>query len=304
MDADGQVLRRLWRHVRHGEPALIRLWHGSRPGRTVALYLASRGPLLARGMSYSALFSAFAALYVLFAVLGIVFARSQALRDAVVAVLASTIPGLIDTGGGGAVRVDALFDVQVLGVSGLLVLALLTFTASGWLRSVREGVRTIFGLAHGERGFVHARLVDLAMVIVLGVLMVLSAALSVAATHALELARKGLHPAVVDASGPALAVAGLVAALLIDVLVLLMLFRVQARIPVGGRALLRGALTGALGFAVLKYLGAELASATGNNPLVAGFAVIIGLMLWFNLVMQWLLLTAAWIATGPRLDRG
>ena len=34
------------------------------------LYLASRGPLLARGMSFSALFSAFAALYVLFAVSG------------------------------------------------------------------------------------------------------------------------------------------------------------------------------------------------------------------------------------------
>ena len=55
---------------------------------------------------------------------------------------------------------------------------------------------------------------------------------------------------------------------------------------------------------MLKYLGAELASGAGNNPLMAGFAVIIGLMIWFNLVMQWLLLTTAWIATGPRSDRG
>ncbi len=63
-----------------------------------------------------------------------------------------------------------------------------------------------------------------------------------------------------------------------------------------------GALLGAVGIGVLKYLGAELASTAGNNPLMAGFAVIIGLMLWFNLVMQWLLLTAAWIACGPRRD--
>ena len=59
-----------------------------------------------------------------------------------------------------------------------------------------------------------------------------------------------------------------------------------------------------VGFGVLKYLGAEPGSGAGNNPLMAGFAVIIGLMLWFNLVMQWLLLTTAWIATGPRSDRG
>ena len=65
---------------------------------------------------------------------------------------------------------------------------------------------------------------------------------------------------------------------------------------------MRGALLGAVGFGVLKYLGAELASGAGNNPLIAGFAAIIGLMLWFNLVMQWLLLAAAWIATGPRTD--
>ena len=42
----------------------MRFWQASRPGRTLALYLASRGPLLARGMSFSAVFSAFAAVYV------------------------------------------------------------------------------------------------------------------------------------------------------------------------------------------------------------------------------------------------
>ena len=283
---------------------MIRLWSESRPGRTLALYLASRGPLLARGMSFSAVFSAFAALYVFFAVFGIVFAQSPALRDAVVGVAATTIPGLIDTGSGGAIQVDALFDVQVLGISGLVVLALLTFTASGWLRSLRDGVRTIFGLPHRDRGLVLMRLIDLALVLALGVLMLLSAALSVIATHALDLVRQWLDPAVVDAGGPALLAAGLLAALLIDVLVLFMLFRLQSRIPVGNRQLLRGALLGAVGIGVLKYVGAELASTAGNNPLMAGFAVIIGLMLWFNLVMQWLLLTAAWIACGPRRGAG
>lgn len=279
-------------------------WWASRPGRTLARYLDSRGPLLARGMSFSAVFSVFAAVYVFFAIFGIVFESSPALRDAVVHGLANTIPGLIDTGSGGAVNVDALFDVQVLGISGLIVLGILTFTASGWLRSFRDGVRTIFGLPRKDRGFLLMRLIDVALIFALGVLMILSAAFSVVSTHALGLLAKWLDPGGAYTWGWTLVVAGLLVALLIDVLVFFMLFRLQSRIPVGNRAVLRGAFLGAVGFAVLKYLGAELASGAGNNPLMAGFAVIIGLMLWFNLVMQWLLLTTAWIASGPRTDEG
>lgn len=277
-------------------------WWSTRPGRTLALYLESRGPLLARGMSFSAVFSVFAAIYVFFTIFGIVFESSPLLRDAVVEGLSSTIPGLIDTGSGGAVNVDALFDVQVLGISGLIVLGILTFTASGWLRSFRDGVRTIFGLPRKDRGFLLMRLIDVALIFALGVLMILSAAFSVISTHALGLMATWLDPDNAHTWGWTLVVLGLVVALLIDVLVFFMLFRMQSRIPVGNRVVLRAALLGAVGFAVLKFLGAELASGAGNNPLMAGFAVIIGLMLWFNLVMQWLLLTTAWIATGPRTD--
>ena len=121
-------------------------------------------------------------------------------------------------------------------------------------------------------------------------------------THALGLLLKWLEPGDASALDPTMVVAGLLVALMIDVLVFFMLFRLQSRIPVGNRAVLGGALLGAVGFGVLKYLGAELASSAGNNPMIAGFAAIIGLMLWFNLVMQWLLLSTAWIATGPRRD--
>ena len=40
---------------------MIAWWWASRPGRTLALYLDSRGPLLARGMSFWAVFAVFAA---------------------------------------------------------------------------------------------------------------------------------------------------------------------------------------------------------------------------------------------------
>jgi membrane protein len=279
------------------------IWR-TRPGRALALYMDSRGPLLARGMSFSAVFSVFAAVYVLFAVFGIVFESSPTLRDAVVRAMSTTIPGLIDTGSGGVIKVDALFDVQVLGISSLVVLLILTFTASGWLRSFRGGVRTLFGLPQRDRGFLYMRLIDLVLVVALGALTLLSALLLVITTHALGLVREWLGPDHAPVSGPLLIVVGVLLALLLDVFVFFTLFRLQSRIPVDNRALLRGALLGAVGVVVLKYLGAELVSGAGNNPLLAGFAVIIGLMLWFNLVMQWLLLTTAWIATGARSDRG
>ena len=190
----------------------------------------------------------------------------------------------------------------LMAVSGLLVLVILTYTASGWLRSFRDGVRTIFGLPQKDRGMLLMRLIDVALIFALGVLMVLSAAFSVISTHALGLLLKWLEPGDASALDPTMVVAGLLVALMIDVLVFFMLFRLQSRIPVGNRAVLGGALLGAVGFGVLKYLGAELASSAGNNPMIAGFAAIIGLMLWFNLVMQWLLLSTAWIATGPRTD--
>jgi membrane protein len=53
---------------------------------------------------------------------------------------------------------------------------------------------------------------------------------------------------------------------------------------------------------VLKVLGSALLGGASRNPLLASFAVIIGLLIWFNLVCQVILLTASWIATGMADD--
>ena len=36
----------------------------------------------------------------------------------------------------------------------------------------------------------------------------------------------------------------------------------------------------------------------GHNPLLAGFALLVGLLVWFNLVARIYLLAVAWIAVG------
>jgi membrane protein len=47
---------------------------------------------------------------------------------------------------------------------------------------------------------------------------------------------------------------------------------------------------------VLQVFSTELLAGAGRNPILAPFAIIIGLLIWFNLVSQVYLLSAAWAA--------
>jgi len=61
------------------------------------------------------------------------------------------------------------------------------------------------------------------------------------------------------------------------------------------RFLAQGALIGSAALGVLKILGTALLGGATNNPLLAGFAVIIGLLIWFTLICQVILIAACWV---------
>jgi membrane protein len=86
-----------------------------------------------------------------------------------------------------------------------------------------------------------------------------------------------------------------------DVLILMAIHRILAEVQVPKMRLLTGCALGAAALLGLKVLGAELLGSASTNPLLASFAVLIGLLIWFNFICRVLLLTAAWIATG--IDR-
>ncbi len=81
------------------------------------------------------------------------------------------------------------------------------------------------------------------------------------------------------------------------------LYRVLAGVRIPPRHLFPAALLGAAALGVLKILGTALLGAAGANPLLASFAVIIGLLIWFNLVCQVILIAAAWFIVGM-IDAG
>jgi membrane protein len=73
--------------------------------RVLTRYGRDRGPILASGMAYQALFAVFAALWVAFSIAGLVVSGNTALQDAILAVLRDAVPGLIkDAAGDGAIE--------------------------------------------------------------------------------------------------------------------------------------------------------------------------------------------------------
>ncbi|WP_187270790.1 YihY/virulence factor BrkB family protein [Lacisediminihabitans profunda] len=270
-----------------------------RVARVFVRYSEKNGPILAAGLSLAALYSVFAGLYVGFTIFGLYLKADPQLRDAVVNTVALSVPGLIDTGdgSGGAINIDALFTSSSLTWSGAIALAALLFTTLGWFGAARAAVRTVFDLPPDKTFFLLRKLRDLGLVVGFGAVTVLSAAISVFSTSALsfllDLIGIDGHSGFADAAAR---VIGLTLVLVLDTIVLASLFRVLSGQRLPGRRLLTGSVLGALALGILKVLGATIIGGAGRNPLLASFAVIVGLLIWFGLVCQVLLISATWIA--------
>jgi membrane protein len=74
------------------------------------------------------------------------------------------------------------------------------------------------------------------------------------------------------------------------------MFRLAGGLKLSRRALLEGTILAAVGTTVLQVFSTELLAGAGRNPILAPFAIIIGLLIWFNLVSQVYLVSAAWSA--------
>jgi membrane protein len=91
---------------------------------------------------------------------------------------------------------------------------------------------------------------------------------------------------------------GLAIVLSLDIAILAVFYRVLSGIRIPFRLLAQGTLLAAIALSVIMGLGSLLLGGARSNPLLASFAVIIGLLIWFNLVSQVFLLGAAWISVS------
>ncbi|WP_165066171.1 YihY/virulence factor BrkB family protein [Marisediminicola senii] len=273
---------------------IVRLWFR---------YLERGGLLMAFGLSYQALFAVFAGLWVGFSIAGFVIQGNVGLQESLIDTIAESAPGLIETSTSeGAIDPQTLLETQGLTWTGSIAIVGLLLTALGWLASARTAVRTIFDLAPGPvefLGFLLLKLKDLGLGLLFGVALVVSTVLSTVSTTLLRFSLDLIGVGSDSLAAVVLTrIVGLTVVLLIDTTVLAALYRVLAQVPIPFRRLVSGALIGGVALGALKFLGGALLGGASRNPLLASFAVIIGLLIFFNLACQVILLSATWIAVG------
>jgi membrane protein len=277
-------------------PWLLARLNTFRPMRAFQHYNLQHGPLLSAGIGFRMFFSITGLLATGFSLAGLFLNGQPVLLDQVIKSVVKTAPGLLKINGGqGLVDPHQLLTPSNLGWTAVIAGAVTVFTALGWIGGVRDGVRGMMQL--GPRGInpLLQMLRDAGTLVLLGVALVVSAAASLVFGTAADWVTGLLHLDPLLA-GPLTASVTVLVPLLLGWGTALIMFRVAAGLKLARRALLEGTILAAVGTTVLQVFSTQLLASAGRNPLLAPFAIIIGLLIWFNLVSQVYLVSAAWSA--------
>lgn len=267
-----------------------------RPLRAFQHYNLQRGPLLSAGIGFRMFFSITALLTTGFSVAGLVLRGQPALLDQAISSVAQSAPGLLKVDGGeGLVDPAELLNPEGLGWAAVIA-GVVTFVISlGWIDGVRAGLRVIMELPRPRTNPVLLKLRDAGTLLLLGVALVISAGASLlfgtAAGWVADFLR--LDPVL---AGPLTTSVKIGVPLVLSWVTAVIMFRVAAGLKLSRRALLEGTILAAVGTTVLQVFSTELLAGAGRNPVLAPFAIIIGLLIWFNLVSQVYLVSASWSA--------
>ncbi|MEV0751136.1 YihY/virulence factor BrkB family protein [Streptosporangium sp. NPDC050280] len=266
--------------------------------RTFQRYQIQSGDRLAGAISYFAFLSFFPIIALAFAVFGYFLSVRP---DAIVTLQTAInqyLPGLADK-----------LPIQQIAASrtsaGIIGLLGLLYAGLGAIDALRGALREIFMTTEAPLNFVLAKLRDLAALLLIGTTLVLSVLVGGFATQASGVVAGWLGLAGSPVATATIWLAGLTVSVLTDVVVFLVILRWLGRSRQPLRVLLRGALLGAVGFALLKQLAVLILSGTLNNPVYGVFAVVVGLLVWLNLSARVIMYAAAWTATaslGPPPD--
>lgn len=275
-----------------------------RPYRVYMNFSYSDGNLRAAGMGYQSLFAVFAAIWVAFSVAGIWLTSNPDVLSALTDVINRAIPGLIAVNGHpGAIQLSQLEGATSFGWTGIIAAIGLIWTAIGWLYYTRQAVRAVFGLSRDTTNYVLQKIRDLGLALMFGVVLLISAVLTIVSTEALSFVLDLFGLTDTFWTNLVTRVSGLFVSVLLNIVTLGAMFRVLARVAVPWRNLFFGTLLGSLTLAGLSTLAGVFFNGATKNPLLATFAVFIGLLIWFNFVSRVMLLSASWIAVGM-FDRG
>ncbi|NUP75505.1 MAG: YihY/virulence factor BrkB family protein, partial [Sinomonas sp.] len=267
-----------------------------RPMRVWQHYSLQHGPLLSAGIGFNMFFSILGLLATGFSIAGLVLAGQPELVDRVVRSVAQSAPGLLKVDGSeGLADPKALLNPSGLGLTAIIAAVVTVLTSLGWITSLRDGLRGVVGLQPLKVNPVLQRLKDAGTLLILGVALVLTSGVSIVFTGALGFIESTLQldRGLVEPVGWLI---GILVPFALNWLTAFIMFRLAGGLRLSRRAVVEGTFIAGLGTSVLQLFSSQLLARAGANPLLAPFAIIIGLLIWFNLVSQVYLASAAWSA--------
>ncbi|MFC0581654.1 YihY/virulence factor BrkB family protein [Micrococcoides hystricis] len=272
----------------------------SYPMRAFNLYSRRNGPLMAAGSAYIMFFSIAALLVASFSILGLVVAGNTELQNRIVELASRTIPGLIDTGDGGLAKPEQLFRSTGWGLTLIISVATSLFTALNWINGLRSGIRTIFGVPPQLDNIVVTKGRDLGILLLLGVGLVVTSIIGGASGVALEwvLSLLGLEGS--DVARMLTRITTILVMLVLDMLVAWILYRLASGVEFAKKPMLLAIFVAGLGATILRLFSSLLLGGVTNNPVLAPFAVILGLFVWFYFLSQVYFFAAALGTVGTR----
>ena len=300
-------MRKRWLDWRHWWAVHLQWWWGDITllvRQSVQEFLDDRCTYLAAGISYYALFSIFPFVILFVSISGLIL-QNDALREDLIAELAEVLPVSEDEGRD---NIEELVDGVATSLSalGLLSVVALIWSASGMMGAIRRALNEAWDTDF-RRPFLQAKLLDLAMIMGLGVLVMLS----LGATLFLQVARRASE-SLSDALGPAGAGAAIgfeVLAVLIPLLlsfgVFLTLYTVVPAVQTHIRHVWPGAFVAAIGFELVKNAFAIYLAAFGNYDAVYGSLGAVTAFLFFVFLSANIMLFGAELAAEwPRVIHG
>jgi membrane protein len=252
------------------------------------------GDRLAGAVTYYAFLSVFP-LFAVSSAIGATLMSESQLRS-LQKRFAEQIPGLAD-------QLDLHSLAANAGTVGLVSGLILLYSGLGGVDAARTSIRTIWELPEEPGNMFKRKLADIGVLLGLAVAFAITIGASALATAVTGEAAERLG---LDESGAgrtllsALAFVIAVAAgfgLFYYLLTWLPLLRTKRR------AVLTGALIGAIGFELLKLLLSGYLTGVASKSMYGAFGLPVALLLWINFASRLLLFCASWMATAPDAQR-
>lgn len=270
--------------------------------RAALMFSDNGGGLLAAAITFRALFAVFAAVLLGFSIASIWLSSRSELWESLVATIDQVIPGLLGTGGSGVIDVSKM-ETLGLGFASIASVVALVWAGVSAVGNLREAVRTIAGTQHAAGSALMTRIYDLLFAASLAVLLGAAAVVTFVGSAFTDtlLGWVGLSG---SGAGVVLTrVLTLIVTFLLNAVMIAWLFWLQSGVKVRVRTLIPGALIGAFGLVVLQQLSSLFVGGADSNPLLATFASLIALLLWFNLSAQVVLIACAYIVVSEEEGR-